>query len=79
MTNRISVVRIVFLLFVLTTILVGGCNQGSRSNRKWYKGNLHTHSYWSDGDEFPEMITDWYKSAGYHFMALSDHNILAEG
>ncbi|MBX2873396.1 MAG: hypothetical protein KTR30_14890 [Saprospiraceae bacterium] len=47
--------------------------------KKWYKGNLHTHSYWSDGDEFPEVIMDWYKSHGYHFLALSDHNILAEG
>ncbi|GAB2770348.1 hypothetical protein GCM10027275_11240 [Rhabdobacter roseus] len=43
----------------------------------WYKGNTHTHSYWSDGDDFPEMIMDWYKSRGYDFIALSDHNILA--
>lgn len=46
---------------------------------RWYKGNLHTHSYWSDGDEFPEMIMDWYKNEGYDFVALSDHNIIAEG
>jgi hypothetical protein len=50
-----------------------------QSQPNWYKGNLHTHSYWSDGDEFPEMIMDWYKSHGYQFVALSDHNILAEG
>ena len=47
--------------------------------KNWYKGNLHTHSYWSDGDEFPEVIMDWYKSNGYHFVGLSDHNILAKG
>ena len=46
---------------------------------RWYKGNLHTHSYWSDGDEFPEMIMEWYKDHGYDFVALSDHNIIAEG
>lgn len=46
---------------------------------KYYKGNLHTHSYWSDGDEFPEMIMDWYKNEGYDFVALSDHNTIAEG
>jgi hypothetical protein len=45
----------------------------------WWKGNLHTHSLWSDGDDFPEMSVDWYKSHDYHFLALSDHNILAEG
>ena len=53
--------------------------QQDQPTRSWYKGNLHTHSYWSDGDEFPEMIMDWYKSNGYHFVALSDHNILAQG
>ncbi len=47
--------------------------------QKWFKGNLHTHSYWSDGDEFPEVILDWYKTEGYNFVALSDHNTLAEG
>jgi histidinol phosphatase-like PHP family hydrolase len=47
--------------------------------QNWYKGNLHTHSYWSDGDEFPEVILDWYKSRDYEFMALSDHNTIAYG
>lgn len=46
---------------------------------QWYKGNLHTHSLWSDGDDFPEMIADWYATHGYQFLALSDHNILSEG
>jgi len=45
---------------------------------KWYKGNLHTHTYWSDGDDFPEMVADWYKRHGYDFLALSDHNIMAD-
>ncbi len=46
---------------------------------QWYKGNLHTHSYWSDGDDFPEMIMDWYKTHGYQFVGLSDHNTFQEG
>jgi hypothetical protein len=46
---------------------------------QWWKGNLHTHTLWSDGDDYPEMVVDWYKSHGYHFLVLSDHNILQEG
>jgi hypothetical protein len=46
---------------------------------KWWKGNLHTHTLWSDGDDYPEMITGWYKEAGHHFLMLSDHNILSAG
>ncbi len=47
--------------------------------RGWFKGNTHTHSLWSDGNDFPEMIFDWYKERGYHFVGLSDHNILQRG
>lgn len=46
---------------------------------RWFKGNLHTHSLWSDGDDYPEMIADRYKQAGYQFIAMSDHNVMAEG
>lgn len=50
----------------------------SAAELQWWKGNLHTHSLWSDGDDYPEMIADWYKERGYHFLALSDHNILSD-
>jgi hypothetical protein len=46
---------------------------------RWLKGNLHTHSLWSDGNDYPEMIVDWYARHGYHFLALSDHNVLSQG
>ncbi len=46
---------------------------------RWWKGNLHTHTLWSDGDDYPEMVADWYKEHGYHFLALSDHNIMQVG
>lgn len=60
--------------------MIMGCKHSTNENSKqWFKGNLHTHSYWSDGDEFPEVIMHWYKSHGYNFVALTDHNILAEG
>jgi predicted metal-dependent phosphoesterase TrpH len=41
---------------------------------KWYRGSLHGHSYWSDGNTFPELAIHEYKANGYHFMCLSDHN-----
>lgn len=69
------------LLFII--FLFACCNTKKKdkveNNTTWHKGNLHTHSYWSDGDEFPEVILDWYKTKGYHFLALSDHNTVAEG
>jgi hypothetical protein len=46
---------------------------------RWWKGNLHTHTFWSDGDDFPERVVQWYKEHGYHFLCLSDHNRLSVG
>ncbi|QDT44015.1 PHP domain protein [Gimesia alba] len=46
-------------------------------SQKWYKGNLHTHSLWSDGDDYLEMIADWYKTHGYDFLSFTDHNVLS--
>ncbi|MEM7367913.1 MAG: histidinol-phosphatase [Bacteroidota bacterium] len=68
-------------LMIATTLFLLHCSpvEDSSSPQRWYKGNLHTHSYWSDGDEFPEQIMKWYKERAYHFVALSDHNRLAEG
>lgn len=69
-----------YLSFIVTLILLSkGHDLQPRKEpvRHWYKGNLHTHSYWSDGDEFPEMILDWYKARSYDFVALSDHNTMA--
>ncbi|AVR45518.1 histidinol-phosphatase [Christiangramia fulva] len=64
------------LLQIIALLLIFSANA---QKENWYKGNLHTHSYWSDGDEFPEMVMQWYKDHGYQFVALSDHNIIAEG
>ncbi len=68
------------LLLILSVISCGETTQKPQqeTSQKWFKGNLHTHSYWSDGDEFPEVILDWYKAKDYEFMALSDHNSIAD-
>ena len=67
-----------FLVLAVAAVALASCGGESRDLR-WWKGNLHTHSLWSDGDDYPEVVVDWYKSRGYHFVALSDHNVLAEG
>jgi hypothetical protein len=63
----------------LSIALVCLASLASAAEPQWFKGNTHTHSLWSDGDDFPEMITDWYVKNGYQFLGLSDHNTLARG
>src|SRR3954453_10436995 len=43
---------------------------------KWYRGNMHTHSLWSDGDDFLENIALWYREHNYDFLVFTDHNVL---
>jgi hypothetical protein len=69
--------RTSYLLALL--LILPSCTNHNSDGTRWYKGNLHTHSLWSDGNDFPESICDWYREHNYDFLAISDHNTLAEG
>ncbi len=65
--------RALGLCLIIQTLTLQGAEVG------WWRGNLHTHSLWSDGNDYPEMIARWYRENGYHFLALSDHNLFQSG
>ncbi len=44
---------------------------------KWYRGNMHTHSLWSDGDDYPEQVAAWYQERKYQFVVFTDHDVVA--
>ncbi len=48
------------------------------SNMPFYRGNTHAHSTRSDGRLSPEEVFETYRSAGYDFLALTDHWKVAE-
>ena len=48
------------------------------AEKTWWKGNLHTHSLWSDGNDFPDMIAKRFVDRDYHFLAITDHNVLSQ-
>ena len=57
---------------------VPGVATAAGDAKRWYKGMLHCHSYWSDGRAFPEQSVQAYCRRGYHFYCLSDHNRLGK-
>ena len=85
MTKAKILIPLIFLVAVIFAIIYRNLEEGDdevvewTEEGQWFKGNTHTHSLWSDGNDFPEMIVDWYQSQGYDFLALSDHNILSRG
>jgi hypothetical protein len=71
-------IRITFTLAILVLAFTFQGN-AEAAGKKFYKGNMHTHSWWSDGNTFPEEVAKWYKEHGYNFLAVTDHNLLQEG
>lgn len=69
----------------LTALLLAGLiadrahGQDGPVPERWFKGNTHCHTWWSDGDSPPEYVARWYKEHGYNFLVLSDHNVLSQG
>jgi DNA polymerase (family 10) len=39
------------------------------------KGDLHTHSIWSDGVTRPQAMVDAARDRGYEYIALTDHSV----
>lgn len=44
----------------------------------WYRGQLHAHTYWSDGRGFMEQAVAAHRARGYHFLFVTDHNRFAD-
>ncbi|MGI6536789.1 MAG: PHP domain-containing protein [Caldicoprobacterales bacterium] len=47
--------------------------------KKWYKGNLHTHTTRSDGAYSVEECIDAYRKRGYDFLCITDHRKYFQG
>lgn len=45
---------------------------------RWYKGNVHAHTTMSDGTRTPETLVNIYRNAGYDFLSVTDHSVVAD-
>lgn len=81
--SRIRVSSAVCLLGIAAVLLFSPAGDTAAEPRggaaRWWKGQLHCHSHWSDGDHYPEMVYDRYEQLGFHFVSLTDHNVLSTG
>jgi len=46
------------------------------SGGQWLRGNLHTHTVATDGEQTLQEVIDDYAGRGYDFLMISDHDIL---
>ncbi len=45
---------------------------------RWFKGNTHTHSLNSDGDSPAMDVARWYRTHGYQFTFMTDHEFITD-
>jgi len=64
--------KIVIAVIVLLAAASGWAATGAR----WVKGNTHAHTNRSDGDEYPHRVARWYQDHGYHFLFITDHDMV---
>lgn len=49
------------------------CVEGELARRYPFMGDLHIHSFCSDGRQAPEVVAANYRAHGYDFLAITDH------
>jgi len=76
---NMSISRRGFCVGTLASAVLGAWpGAAAIGTKRWYKGMLHCHCYWSDGRAFPEQGAAAYLKHGYHFYCMSDHNRLGK-
>jgi hypothetical protein len=65
-----------FFILILPFLLI--YQSFSQQGSYWYKGNTHTHTTNSDGNELPRRVVRWYLDHNYNFLVISDHSYLTD-
>jgi predicted metal-dependent phosphoesterase TrpH len=52
--------------------------QAPQGASRWFRGNTHTHTLNSDGDSPAADVVRWYRTHGYHFTFVTDHEFVTD-
>jgi hypothetical protein len=64
----------VMLIVMFTPLALAG----QQGKPRWYRGNTHTHTWNTDGDSPPDVVVKWYREHGYHFVVITDHEMITD-
>lgn len=77
MKSRKYLLDTVFILLMILPCRLQ-CN-AQQEGGEWYKGDLHSHSNYSDGDSSVAAVLANAESLGLDFFALTDHDTIMNG
>jgi hypothetical protein len=66
-----AIARAMVIGGTLAAPVVGQASASSAT--RWYRGNTHTHTSASDGNAPALDVARWYKTHGYDFLVITDH------
>ncbi len=69
---------IVGSLLTVAYCFSGPARLDAQTTSHWYRGNTHTHTLNSDGENTPDDVVRWYRSNGYQFLVITDHEYLTD-
>ena len=64
--------------FLVCDLLFVTCNLNAQAPTRWYRGNTHTHTLNSDGENTPDEVVRWYRGNAYNFLVITDHEYLTD-
>lgn len=63
---------------LLLLAVLGASAQAQAPAQRWYRGNTHTHTLNSDGDTPASEVARWYRTHGYQFLFVTDHEYVTD-
>lgn len=72
-------IRLVLFFLIVSISACGPSRDAEEGEFNWYRGNIHTHTFWHGGRDFPENVAKWYKENGYDFLVFTEHNVIQKG
>jgi len=70
--------RCTLLAALATTLLSADASARQPATARWFKGNTHAHTLNSDGDSPPTDVARWYRTHGYNFTFITDHEHITD-
>jgi hypothetical protein len=55
-----------------------GATAEAQPTQRWFRGNTHTHTLNSDGDTPAIDVARWYRTHGYQFLFVTDHEFVTD-
>jgi hypothetical protein len=70
--------KLTIRLALSAVLVIGPGLAQAQAPQRWFRGNTHTHTLNSDGDTPANEVARWYRTHGYQFLFITDHEFVTD-